>query len=190
MLRDAIIEGLDSRNAQLGETIEFSWFWFRVCQGNEGLDVETLDFEKMASFTRDFEVVEQIHAQQMQVLAESEVEPLRCTLKHFAYVDTYYIPGESDAFLSRISGAEEDYSGWVVGTRSQGLPINNLRGHDCTSLYEISIHDKRLLPFWLLPQNWSVVFEKGQAVIVPPGHSEQYFVTDDSPAPPWWKFWG
>lgn len=189
MFREAIVKELESRHAQPGETIEFSWFWFRVCQGAEGLDVETLDFKKMASFTRDFEVAEQIHSEQMQVLEEAGVEPLRCTLRHFAYVDTYYEPGESDAFLSRISAAEDDYSGWVVGTRSEGLPINNLRGHDRVSLYEICIRDKRLFPFWLLPQDWSVVFEQEQAILVPPGHSEQYFVTDDSPARSWWMFW-
>ncbi len=189
-LKQAVLDGLRSRNAKPGETVEWGWFWFQVCEGRQGIDVETLDFQEMASFTRDFRLVEKIDAQQTHVLNELKVEPLRCTLRHYARVDTYYEPGDPEAFLSRISPAEEDFSGWVVGTRSQGLPINNLRGHDRISLYEVSIHDRRFFPFWLLPEGWSVVFENDRPVPVPPGESDRYFVTDHSPSRPWWKFWG
>jgi hypothetical protein len=58
------------------------------------------------------------------------------------------------------------------------------------SLYEISIRDGRFLPFWLLPLGWSVVWEGGNPVCVPPGESGRYFATDHSPPRPWWKLWG
>jgi hypothetical protein len=189
MIKPAVLELLQMRNAKPGEKVEFSWFWFQVCEEAGRLDVETLDFQRMASFTRDFTVVDDIHAQQMQVLAEAGVEAQRCTLMHYGRADTYYEPGDPETFMSRISGAEEDFSGWVVGVRKQGLPLNQLRGFDRMSLYELSIRDQRLLPYWLLPEGWSVVFEEGGPVVVPPGESHKYFDTDDSPARPWWKLW-
>ena len=189
MIKNAVLEMLRSRKAKTGETVEFSWFWFRSCGTDAELDVETLDFQKMASFTSEFDVVERIHAEQMEVLAQAGVDALRCTLMHYGRVDTYYEPGDPETYMSRISDASEDFSGWVVGVRSQGLPLNGLRSFDRMSLYEISIRDKRLLPYWLLPQGWSVVFEDDEPLVVRPGESGRYFVTDDSPAPRWWEFW-
>lgn len=189
MIKDAVLELLRSRNAKPGESVEFSWFCFQVCGTATQLDVETLDFQKMASFTGDFSVVEQIHAQQMEVLEKQRVEPLRCTLRQYGRADTYYDPGDPDAFLYRVSAAVEDYSGWVIGTRSQPVPLNNLQRHDRISLYEICLRDRRFLPFWLLPEGWSVVFENGEPQVLPPGKSGQYFQIDDSPHKPFWKFW-
>jgi len=189
MLKEAVLELLRSRHAKPGETVEFSWFWFQVTGTPDRLDLETLDFQKMASFTRDFSVADRIHAQQMEVLKQQGVEPLRCTLRDYGRADTYYDPGDPDAYLYRLSEAVDDFSGWVIGTRSRPVPVNNLHGHDIMSLYEICLRDRRFLPYWLLPQGWSVVFENGQPLVLPPGQSDKYFQIDDSPRKPWWKFW-
>jgi hypothetical protein len=188
MLKNVLIDQLRTRRAKPGEKVEAGWHVFRVVEGKSGIDLETLDFQEMASFTRDFRIAEQIHEEQSRVLKEAGAQAERCTVRHFANVDTSFEPGHADVFMSRVAPAKRDDSGWVVGMRADKLRVNDLSSHDAMSLYEISLQDRRLISYWLLPVGWSVVFEDNAPVVVPPGKSDRYFETDTT-VRPWWKFW-
>lgn len=159
MIRDEALAHLKTLGAQPGETVEFSWFVFRLTQTDGQLDIEALDFEKMASFTKDFQLVDQIHSAQMQVLREEQASPEFCNLRQLAACSKSYTPGSPRAFISRVAAAEEEQSGWYVGIVDDPLDVNDPGNVGIKSLYEISIKDQRLLPYWLLPVGYRVVFE-------------------------------
>lgn len=56
------------------------------------------------------------------------------------------------------------------------------------SLYEISLADPRLLPFWLLPSYDTVVFGADSHELIPPD-PDIPFIDDFEQVKPWWKFW-
>jgi hypothetical protein len=158
MIREQALEHLKAQGAKPGETARFSWFLFRLTETDGELDIETLDFENVASYTKDFELVDQIHAAQVQVLHREQVEPEFCNLRHCAICSKSYAAGSPQAFISRISPADEAEAGWYVGVVDDPLDVDNPQNLSIKSLYEISIRDRRFLPFWLLPTGYRVVF--------------------------------
>ena len=159
MIREQALQHLKALGARPGETAQFSWFVFRLTETDGELDIETLDFEGVASFTNDFQLVERIHSAQMQVLREEQVSPAFCNLRQVAACSKSYTPGSPLAFISRVAAAEGGQSGWYVGIVDDPLDVNDPDNVGVKSLYEISIKDRRLLPFWLLPAGYRVVFE-------------------------------
>lgn len=121
-------------------------------------DLETLDFQDLASYTRDFGLVEQIHSAQVQVLRRENVEPEFCNLRQCAICSKSYAAGSPQAFISRIGPAREAEAGWYVGVADDPLDLDDPRNLGVKSLYEISIRDRRFLPFWLLPSGYRVAF--------------------------------
>ena len=97
MIKQNVLSLIETRRAAPGESVEYGWFTFRVTEGDGGLDVETLDFQEMASFTRDFGIVEHIMAQQTRALEQAGAEPLLCNLRQFATVSRAYQPGPPSA---------------------------------------------------------------------------------------------
>ncbi|MDD4267715.1 MAG: hypothetical protein GXY25_22485 [Pirellulaceae bacterium] len=162
MIREQALAHLKALGARPGETVEFSWFIFRLTETAGQLDIEALDFQQIASFTKDFRRVDQIHSAQMQVLREEQAAPAFCNLRQVAACSKSYAPGSPHAFISRVAGAEGDQSGWYVGVVDDPLDVHNPDNVGIKSLYEISIKDRRLLPYWLLPPGYRVVFEGGQ----------------------------
>ena len=112
----------------------------------------------MASFTKDFELVERIHAAQVQVLQEEQVEPAFCNLRQCAICSKSYAAGSPLAFISRIGPAQEAEAGWYVGVADDPLDVDDPQNLNVKTLYEISIRDRRFLPFWLLPPGFRVAF--------------------------------
>lgn len=187
-VKDEVLAWLRSRGARPGETVEFGWLELRVCGTPSAIDVETLDFEAMASFTTDLAYSLQVHQQQRDVLREAGVEPERCTLRHAALVSRGYVPGQPEAFLTRLGPTRRSDSGWIVGSVAERLTRQSLKNSRFMSLYEISISDSRLLPFWLLPSYYTIVLHADSYELIPPD-TDIDFIDDIEDDKPWWKFW-
>ena len=154
---------LDMRPHKAGETVQFGWFIFRIVSEGSPPLLETLDFKAIASFTTDFTKVEQIHVAQQKMLEANGVEGEDCTLRHSALVSRSYAPGLKDAFLKRDDPLKGNASGWYVGVENETLDIdNNLDSFVLKSLYELSIKDERMYPYWLLPVGTTVFLESGR----------------------------
>ena len=158
MIREQALEYLKAQGAKPGETAHFSWFLFRLTETGGELDIETLDFRDLASYSKDFDLVEQIHAAQVHVLQREQVEPEFCNLRQCAICSKSYAAGSPRAFISRIGPADEAEAGWYVGVAEDPLDVDNPQNLNIKSLYEISIRDRRFLPFWLLPPGYRVAF--------------------------------
>lgn len=158
MIREQALEHLKKLEAKPGELVQFSWFVFRLTESEGELDIETLDFQAAASYTKDFELVEQIHAAQVQVLHKEQVEPEFCNLRQCAMCSKSYAAGSPHAFLRRFAPAEGAEAGWYVGVADDPLDVDTPQNLNVKTLYEISIRDRRFLPFWLLPTGYRVSF--------------------------------
>ena len=186
-LREQLLSWLDSRSAQPGETVEFSWFVLRVTREAGGrIGIETLDFKDMASFTTDLTRLAEIHALQMEALQEHAVEADMCTNRHAAMVSNAYYPHHPSAFMLRMHSAQDSESGWYVGVEGEPLAINDPGRSSFVSTYELSLLDERLLPYWLFPGGYTIAFagETMKEVSVGPAQPRP-----SSPAKPWWKLW-
>ena len=186
--KNEVLAWLRSRGARPGEIVEFGWLQLRVCGTPSALDVETLDFQAMASFTTDLSQALHVHQRQMDLLREAGVESERCTLRHAGLVSQGYVPGQAGTFLTRLGPAKRSDSGWVIGTVAERLTKNSLKSSRFISLYEISLADPRLLSFWLLPSYYTVVLHADSHELIPP-HTDIPFIDDFGQVKPWWKFW-
>ena len=187
MIKQEVLKLLETRRAAPGESVEYGWFTFRVAEGDGGFDLETLDFREMASFTRDFAIVERIMEQQTRTLEQAGAEPLLCNLRQFATVSRAYQPGHAAALMHRADDPRKANSGWYLGTADAGTFAEK---HDSVSLYELSIADRRLLPYWLLPLGYSVVWEVDSPRVMDSDKSEEFMrARGIDERRPWWKFW-
>lgn len=186
--KSEVLTWLKSRRARPGETVEFGWLMLRVCGTPDALDIESLDFEQMASFTTDLTRALQIHHRQMSLLREAGVELERCTLQHAGLVSQGYRPGAPEMFLTRLGPVQNSDSGWVIGSIAERLTKASLASSRFVSLYELSLADPRLLPFWLLPSYYTVVLRRDSYELIPPG-TDLDFMDDFEADKPWWKFW-
>lgn len=160
MLRESALNFLKTREAKVGETLQLGWFVFRIIEGGNGLDLETLDFRAMASFTTDFQIPEQIHLAQRETLRELDVPELSCTLRDAALVSRSYRPGEGNAYIERCPPASEGECGWYVGVIDETRDINDPDSFVHQSLYELTIRDERFARFWLIPAGRRVYFDQ------------------------------
>jgi AcrR family transcriptional regulator len=161
MIEQLVQQYLAGRSVAAGQTVQFGWFVFRIADAGPPPVVETPDFRNMASYTRDFSRVEDIFRAQQQMLRYREAAEEPCTLAHTAIVSKSYTPGHEDAFLMRTEAAKSHASGWYLGISGDPLDMNDAQSFTLKSLYELSIHDERLLPFWLLPVETAVVLKDG-----------------------------
>jgi hypothetical protein len=147
-----------------GETVQLGWFTFRVADDSVPPEVESLDFRAMASFTRDFSAAEKVREQQWQILCRCSVSEEPCSLAQAALVSLSYTPGRADAFLERQSASCDRDSGWYVGVLDDRRDMSDERSFAFRSLYELSIADERLTPFWLLPVGKKVMLDSGEVL--------------------------
>ena len=159
MLRETALSYLADRSVRAGETVQCGWFIFRVVSGADDFALETLDFREMASFTQDFSAVERIHVAQQAMLSMQGVEAVDCTLQHSALVSRCYVPGRRDTFIERFRPVGGTDSGWYIGILDDPSSMEDRASFAHQSLYELSIHDSRLLPYWLLPHGYRVFFD-------------------------------
>ncbi|MFT3883271.1 MAG: hypothetical protein QM703_26910 [Gemmatales bacterium] len=158
-IRAEVLDFLSTRTVKHGESVEYGWFIFQTVVENGQLDLETLDFHDMASFTRDFGPVERIDAEQSAVLAKEQVEPESCALWHAALISRSYRAGAPCAFMKRLDPLENSMSGWYIGVVDDPLDVNEPANLHFQSLYELTIHDARFAPYWLLPVGFIVEFD-------------------------------
>lgn len=159
MLREAALQFLKTRDAKVGETVQLGWFVFRIVDGLTGIDLESLDFRAMASFTSDFQIAEQVHWAQHETLRRLGVDELACTLLDPALVSRSYRPGGQNAYIERCPPTSEADSGWYVGVVDETLDFNTADSFLHQSLYELTIHDERFARFWLLPVGYRIYFD-------------------------------
>ena len=175
-VRADVLKFLADRHVTHGESVEYGWFWFRAILEDGRVDLETLDCKAMASFTRDFHHVEEIHLAQMDVLArerERIVEPGWCTLAHAAVVSTSLMSGHPTVFMVRDGPIVGSKSGWYVGTTDDTRNPDDASTYEMKSLYELSISDRRLLPYWLLPVGYEIYFDRAEPRVVAPKKSDE-----------------
>ena len=150
-MRALVETALSGRAHASGETVQLGWFVFRIKAAGKPPLLESLDFRQMASFTEDFGEAERICAMQLRALADAGVSECPCTLQQFALVSNSYSPKRADVFIERQQEAEGNDSGWYVGVVHESLDVDDSSSLTRRSLYEITIYDKRLAPYWLLP---------------------------------------
>jgi hypothetical protein len=110
----------------------------------------------LSSFTDDFRMAEQIEASQADTLCTFGVSECPCTLRQSALVSVSYTPGHPDAFLQRQESTDANDSGWYVGILDDPADMDDVATFIRRSLYELTIHDMRLAPFWLLPTQTTI----------------------------------
>jgi len=162
MLRESALNFLKTRETKVGETVQIGWFVFRIVEGQDGIDLESLDFKELASFTSDLQIAEQIHWAQHETLKRLGVEELGCTLRDPALVSRSYTPGGTNAFIERCPPTSESDCGWYVGVVDETLDFNEADSFVHQSLYELTIEDQRLARFWLLPVGYRVYFDSDE----------------------------
>jgi hypothetical protein len=167
-IQSKVLDLLSTRTVEHGESVEYGWFIFQTVVENGRLDLETLDFRAMASFTRDFGQVERIDLQQSAVLAKNRVEPESCAMWHAALISRSYTPGTPRMFMKRLEPLENNKSGWYIGVSNDPLDVNDPANLHLQSLYELTIYDPRLAPFWLLPIGFLVEFDGDSPAITKP----------------------
>lgn len=145
-----------------GETVQLGWFIFRIADTSVPPELESLDFRSMASFTSDFSEAERIRFLQTEALERFHVEAEGCTLLQTALVSRSYSPYRADAFIERQAPSGGNNSGWYVGVLKEEKDMEDERSFDVRSLYELSIADQRMLPFWLLPTGTKLSLSTGE----------------------------
>lgn len=156
MILQVVQEYFKSRPVLPGETIQVGWLIFRVTNNIHPIQIESLDFKSIASFTDDLTEAEAIFEMQLNALRARAAEEEPCTLRHSAVVSKSYVPGHPQAFLKRDSIASDRDSGWYVGMFDDPIDFNDPNSFLTRSLYELSIADRRMLPYWLLPVSTQV----------------------------------
>lgn len=164
-IRSNVLDLLSTRSVRHGESVEYGWFIFRTVVENGHLDLETLDFRAMASFTRDFGPVERIDAKQSAVLTKLRIEPEPCALWHAALISRSYTPGVPFAFMERLDPLENSKSGWYIGVADDPLDVYDPANVHFQSLYQLTIHDARFAPYWLLPVGYLIEFDGNNSAI-------------------------
>ena len=146
---------------KIGDTVQFGWFTFRIVSDSLPPEIESLDFSAIASFTTDFSAAEHVRDLQWQTLRRYGVLEKPCSLVQAALVSRSYAPGRHDAFLERQSASHGRDSGWYVGVLDERRDMNDARSVEYRSLYELSIADERMTPFWLLPVGKKIMLDAG-----------------------------
>lgn len=161
-LKACVQQFLCERPHKAGETVQFGWFCFRIVEAGSPPEIETLDMKAMASFTTDFHEAERIHVEQCRMVAAHGVEPDDfSTLMHSALVSNSYRPGVSNVFLKHDESSGGSDSGWYVGIHNDPLSMDDVDSFHHQSLYELTIHNMRMAPFWTLPPGFLVHLETG-----------------------------
>ncbi len=145
-----------------GETVQFGWLWFRIVNEGSPPEIETFDMKQMASFTTDFSEAERIHHEQWQMVTRFGVEPDDWSLMNTALVSKNYVPGQSKVFLRHDASSGGADSGWYVGIYDDSLDMDDVNSVDIRSLYELTIHDMRMAPYWLLPSGFMINLDTGK----------------------------
>lgn len=161
MLDRAILAFLSDRRVAVGETVQAGWLVFRVADLGPPVKLESLDFLHMASFTTDLGRAEVIYRDQQAMLSCHGVEEEPCTVLHSAIVSRSYRPGHPGAFIKRDAAIEDHSSGWYVGVLDDPLSMEDESTFELRSLYELSISDERMTPFWLMPVGATVFLADG-----------------------------
>jgi hypothetical protein len=149
---------------KVGETVELGWFTFRIASDSVPPEIESLDFRAIASFTTDFSAAERARDEQSQTLSRYGVSEEPCSLAQAALVSRSYTARRTDAFLERQSASHERDSGWYVGVLDESRDMADEHSFEFRSLYELSIADERMTPFWLLPVGKKVMLDSGQVL--------------------------
>jgi hypothetical protein len=166
MLRESALNFLKTKDARANQTVQLGWFIFRTINSEDGLDLETLDFKEMASFTKDFQIPDQIHWAQQETLRRLNLEQIDCTLVQPALVSRSYIPNSPHAFIERFVPSSNADSGWYVGMTDEQLDLEDINSFSHKSLYELTIYDERFARFWLLPFGYRIYFDEPEPRVI------------------------
>lgn len=161
-LKSLVQRFLADRPHQSGETVQCGWFVFRIAKSGSTPEVESLDMKRIASFTTDFTEAERIYRMQNEILNRYQVDASDCTLRHSALVSKNYSPGDPRTFLKHDPSSGGTDSGWYIGIHEDPLDMNDTNSVEMRSLYELTIQDMRLAPYWLLPEGFLVHLDNGR----------------------------
>ncbi len=161
-LKSLVQDYLAVRPHQAGETVQCGWFVFRIAKSASPPEIETLDMKRIASFTTDFTEAEKISRQQNEVINRHQVDASPCTLRHSALVSKSYSSGDSGVFLKHDRSSGGTDSGWYVGVYGEQLDMNDIDSVELRSLYELTIQDMRMAPYWPLPEGFLVHLDSGK----------------------------
>lgn len=161
MIEESVRQYLAGRNVAEGEVIAAGWLLLRVASLGPPLQFESLDFTPEAAFTKDLAEAEKVFALQFELQKRYEFIPEPCTLRDTAIVSRSYAPGHPRAFIKRDAATSDRDSGWYVGILEDPLDPKEPSSSRVGSLYELSVADRRMLPYWLMPAGSLVSLEHG-----------------------------
>jgi hypothetical protein len=162
MIKQLVQQYVAKRPHKPGDTVQFGWFVFRIADDAQPPEIESLDFKQVASFTKDFSAVEQIHGLQKNVLVQSGRVEQECVLWHSAIVSLSYSPGREDVILKGDAPVDPNDSGWYVGVFDEQRNMADAASFTRRSLYELTIRNMRMAPYWLLPFGTIVTLATGE----------------------------
>lgn len=165
MIKNEILEFLKSKSIAHGESVQYGWFTFYTIFENGIVDLETLDFEKMASCTTEFSIVEKIQTMQESALLSHGKSETFCNMLQYALVTKSYDHTKPHSFMSRISESDDRDSGWYIGIENDPLDIDDPENITFCSLYELSIKNKRFLPYWLFPVGTCIQYRGDEDIV-------------------------
>lgn len=161
-LKSLVQRFLANRPHQAGETVQCGWFVFRIAKSGSPPEIESLDMKRIASFTPDFTEAEKIYRMQNDIVNRHRVNASDCTLRHSALVSKSYSPADPRTFLKHDPSSGGTDSGWYVGVYEDPLDMNDANSVELRSLYELTICDMRMAPYWLLPEGFLVHLDNGK----------------------------
>lgn len=150
---------LAGRRIEVGHSVEFGWLILWVEEIGPPIVFRSLDLLRMASFTTDLRRAEMDHFLQRRVIEAYSADGEDCCLWYSEMISKSYEPGHPNAFLERQGPLERKASGWYVGIEDDPLDMNDFNSFEFKSLYELSISDDRMLPYWLMPVRTLVFLE-------------------------------
>ncbi len=161
MLQEAVREYLAGRTVAEGEIVAAGWLLFRIGRVGPPIEFESLDFTPAAAFTTDLTKAEEIFAQQFELQRRCAFIPEPCTLRDTAIISKSYAPGHPRAFLKRDAATTDRDSGWYLGILEDPLDPKDPASFVVSTLYEVSVADRRTFPYWLMPAGSLVSLELG-----------------------------
>lgn len=161
MLQESVRQYLAGQTVTEGEVIAAGWLLFRIASVGPPVEFESLDFTPAASFTTDLGEAEKIFSQQFELQRRYAFIPEPCTLRDTAIISNSYAPGHPRAFLKRDAATSDRDSGWYVGILEDPLDPRDPASFVVATLYELSVADRRMLPYWLMPAGSLVSLELG-----------------------------
>lgn len=150
---------------EVGQMIQMSWIWLKVAEDESGMKITAPVHPSMPwEFVDDCSEALNLIVRQRYVTDSFELDPGWCHSRQSAIV-IKDLERCSQLFMNRTEPEEGNASGWFIGAMDSELDANAAENLELVSLWELYCTYKEFGDFFLLPENWQVVFESAPVVL-------------------------